>query len=553
MLCSIRNGTKPDLRAYGFTITIQEESQPEIKLLKEVWEGKNKDVAHGIAFRAVKPYRLDIKSVDNTWFYIRESRLVLLPDTAPDHTLVLDYSRLAFVKKTTNIGFVDGVPQNLTQKAPSSVLGFLAIPKGIIQAIVPLPPAITGPPSGVQAPGTTGTTAAPQPSPPSPAPADNNFAKQFRLVSREPRTGDKMKPYLNSDPYRYSRLFAPFEDPLPEEIRNTKLRKLAESMKASQSPIPFPAWKSTPIGAGYTYFGQFVDHDLTEDRTPLRLAGGIEPKDTENARTCWLDLDNLYGHGPGCPIYAPLYQDETSFRLGETLVDNETFDVPLTGGRPHLADPRNNENILVRQMHVLFLKLHNLAVNEVKKTMPSLGARDLFAKAQERVRWQYQWLVRHDYLEKICNRDVYQDVITGGYRRIDWSDGFSIPVEFSQAAFRFGHSMVQAQYDLKGKKEVPLTVLFAEARRALDPMFAVDWTEFFEGNQRSMRIDTGIVQPLFNLPDEDISRFVNAGGPHTTKELPLRTLLRARPTAFLRGNRCEINSALTPLCSNRWW
>ncbi len=336
--------------------------------------------------------------------YIRESRLVLLPDTAPDHTLVLDYSRLAFVKKTTNIGFVDGVPQNLTQKAPSSVLGFLAIPKGIIQAIVPLCPRQSqGLPAACKPPELPVRPQHHNLRHPRPLPADNNFAKQFRLVSREPRTGDKMKPYLNSDPYRYSKLFAPFEDPLPEEIRNTKLRKLAESMKALPESDSISSMEIHADRSGlHLHFGQFVDHDLTEDRTPLRLAGGIEPKDTENARTCWLDLDNLYGHGPGCPIYAPLYQDETSFRLGETLVDNETFDVPLTGGRPHLADPRNNENILVRQMHVLFLKLHNLAVNEVKKTMPSLGARDLFAKAQERVRWQYQWLVRHDYLEKIC-------------------------------------------------------------------------------------------------------------------------------------------------------
>ena len=162
--------TEPDLSAYGFTVKVEKETQPEIKLLKEIWEGENKDTAHGIAFRAVKPYRVKIQSVLGTWFYIRENRLVLLPDTSPEHTLVLDYSRLAFVKKTTNISFVDGVPQNLAQKAPSSVLGFLAIPKGIIQAIVPLSPGITGPPGGVQGPGTSGTTAAPQSPPPSPTP-----------------------------------------------------------------------------------------------------------------------------------------------------------------------------------------------------------------------------------------------------------------------------------------------------------------------------------------------------------------------------------------------
>jgi hypothetical protein len=165
------NAAKEELKKIqkcGFDITFEEQPQPEIKLLKEIWEGKNKDVAHGIAFRAVKPCRVEIKSVDNTWFYIRESQLVLLPDTSPDHTLVLDYSRLAFVKKTTNIEFVDGVPQKLAQTAPSSALGFLAIPKGIIEAIVPLPPALTGPPGGVQGPGTSGTTGAPSASPSGP-------------------------------------------------------------------------------------------------------------------------------------------------------------------------------------------------------------------------------------------------------------------------------------------------------------------------------------------------------------------------------------------------
>jgi len=161
---------QPDLREYGFTVTVKEEPQPEMKLLRGIWEGEKQDLAHGIVFRAVKPYRVTIQSVRGTWFYIRENRLVLLPDTCPHHTLVLDYSRLAFVKKTTNIGFVDGVPQNLAQKAPSSVLGFLAIPKGIIQAIVPLPPAVTGPPGGVQGPGTSGTTGAPQAAPQSPSP-----------------------------------------------------------------------------------------------------------------------------------------------------------------------------------------------------------------------------------------------------------------------------------------------------------------------------------------------------------------------------------------------
>jgi len=164
------DGPVPDLDACGFKLRVTPQTQPEIKTLKKVWEGKNNDTAYGIAFRTVRPYRVTVDSVPGTWFYIHESRLLLLPDTCHDHTLVLDYSRLAFVKKTTNIAFVDGIPQELAQSAPSSALGFLAIPKGIIQAIVPASPGIIGSPSGVQAPGTSGTTAAPQAAQPSPTP-----------------------------------------------------------------------------------------------------------------------------------------------------------------------------------------------------------------------------------------------------------------------------------------------------------------------------------------------------------------------------------------------
>jgi hypothetical protein len=355
-----------------------------------------------------------------------------------------------------------------------------------------------------------------------------------------------IRPAVPSAPDRYSRLFPPFDDPLPPDTRDEKLEQLAKSMKSPVTPIPFPAWKSTPVGAGYTYFGQFVDHDLTEDRTPLHLAGLVEPKDTENRRTCWLDLDNLYGHGPGCPIYGGLYEDEASFRLGTPLVNGEAFDVPLTDGRPYVADPRNNENIIVRQVHAMFLKLHNCAVTQLKKATPGLASKALFAAAQERVRWQYQWLVRHDFLLRICNQNVYQDVIIKGNRRIDWLNRFSIPVEFSQAAFRFGHSMVRAEYNLNSAtQKVPLSDLFAEAKKgALDSKLAVNWAEFFEGRETSMRIDTAVVEPLFNLPDEDISRFVSSQGPHSTNALPLRTLRRGAANKLPTGQ--QVRDKLCP-------
>jgi hypothetical protein len=148
----------------GFIVDVHAQAVADIRVLREAWSNAHPEHVHGIAFRPVIPYELEITSVPNTWFYIHERRTLLLPDTNRDHTLVLDYSRMPFVKKTTNIAFVDGIPQDLGQKVPSPILGFLAIPKGILQALVPLPQTMAGP-SGMQAMGnsTAGAEASPPP------------------------------------------------------------------------------------------------------------------------------------------------------------------------------------------------------------------------------------------------------------------------------------------------------------------------------------------------------------------------------------------------------
>jgi hypothetical protein len=151
----------------GFIVDVHQSSVADINILKRAWSSAHPEHVHGIAFRAVIPYELEIKSVPNTWFYIHEKRTLLLPDTNPGHTLVLDYSRMPFVKKTTKIAFVDGIPQDLGQKVPSPVLGFLAIPKGVLQALMPLPQTMAGP-SGMQAMGSSTAGAPTSPPPQSP-------------------------------------------------------------------------------------------------------------------------------------------------------------------------------------------------------------------------------------------------------------------------------------------------------------------------------------------------------------------------------------------------
>jgi hypothetical protein len=149
----------------GFNLAVNKSKvYPNITIERQAWSKAHPEHVHGIAFRPVIPYELKITSVDNTGFYIHEQRTLLLPDTDGEHTLVLDYSRVPFVKKTTNIAFVDGIPQDLGWKVPSPVLGFLAIPKGILQALVPLPQTMAGP-SGMQAMGNSTAGAATSPPP----------------------------------------------------------------------------------------------------------------------------------------------------------------------------------------------------------------------------------------------------------------------------------------------------------------------------------------------------------------------------------------------------
>jgi hypothetical protein len=362
-------------------------------------------------------------------------------------------------------------------------------------------------------------------------------------------------PYIPSRWDRYSRLFPPSSTSFDLDT----MRELGCSMDKATSLT-----SDLRILAGHTYFGQFIDHDLTRDDTPLFDAGKKLPSETENHRTAWLDLDSVYGDGPLSEKHGHLYQeDDASFRLGDVLVKGEPFDLPLGKhtATAQLVDDRNNENIIVRQVHVLFLKLHNAAVKELPT---KLAARERFERARDRVRWQYQWLVRHDFLKQICKPKVYENVING-HRSIHWHGEFSIPIEFSQAAFRFGHSLVRHIYVLNTEPtgengqtaDVPLAEIFAAAHAPgpVKPRLRVDWDRFLggptgsKGYEFAFLVDTSIAQPLFHLPKESIRLFVQSLAPDEPPELPVRTLLRGAATRLPTGEEVEARFNLPSLRS----
>lgn len=208
----------------------------------------------------------------------------------------------------------------------------------------------------------------------------------------------------------------------------------------------------TTLPSAYVYLGQFVDHDITHDVTPLSEAE-IDPNRLHNFRTPRLDLDSLYGAGTKDQPY--LYEPGTGkFRIG--AVDGTAFrDLPRHKGTALIGDPRNDENIIVAQLHLAFLLAHNVLVDEAA----AQGMPKPFDAARQSLRRLYQWVVWKDYLRRICRPEVHADALrlktgTGairiwqaGYEDVfDWKVNPFMPLEFSVAAYRFGHTLVRGGY-----------------------------------------------------------------------------------------------------------
>jgi hypothetical protein len=313
--------------------------------------------------------------------------------------------------------------------------------------------------------------------------------------------------------------------------------------------------------AGITYFGQFIDHDLTRDVTKLE-ACPVEPNQIRNWRTAYLDLDLVYGSGPGGS--PDLYQGD-KLKVGATapVPDADPTKPPkfpggtlrdigrTNDGKPLLADPgdqehdaddRNLENLIVMQIHVLFMKFHNAAVDQCEdaafENMPLPPKEQKFKRARQLVLWHYQWLVRNYFLWEVCDHDVLGDVQDPTRPKIKWAeDGFFIPAEFSLAAFRFGHSMVRKEYVVNCHQvPVGLVDLMRQGRKteALREDWLFEWGHLFPKTLQSSGrrvtsssiINTAVVEPLHHLDEETRRQFSKPSPTEKQPHLPARTLLR---------------------------
>ena len=154
------------------------------------------------------------------------------------------------------------------------------------------------------------------------------------------------------------------------------------------------------IPSGYTYLGQFIDHDITFDPASS-LQQENDPDALIDYRTPRLDLNSLYGRGPADQPYMYLGK---KFRLGNPLKElarpTNVRDLPRFADpndpsgpkRALIGDKRNDENVIVSQLHAAMLQFHNKLVDE----QPELSFEDV----QQQVRWHYQWIVVNDYLDQ---------------------------------------------------------------------------------------------------------------------------------------------------------
>jgi len=303
------------------------------------------------------------------------------------------------------------------------------------------------------------------------------------------------------------------------------LENLGDQMRDPGLPTATGVGTSnSDIPAAYTYFGQFVDHDITSE---LVVAGV-----PLNIRTPRLDLDSVYGPG------SVKVEESRLMKVGPVVrsvfvpvpdKDNEK-DLPRAGSEGSLdcmaeiCEPRNDENLIIAQLHVAFLRAHN---NAVKK----LGFD--FDAARKLITQHYQCIVLDDFLKKIADPDIVD-------RTKEKNQFFlpkhllCMPMEFSMAAFRFGHSMVRSGYQFNTingiNRSATLNQLFTftgpgglGGRNGLPEDWVIDWKNFVnpgQANNTARPIDTTLVKELFDLPTQGLS------DPKGQVKLSVRNLLR---------------------------
>jgi len=308
--------------------------------------------------------------------------------------------------------------------------------------------------------------------------------------------------------------------------------------------------KDGKADAGMTFFGQFVDHDITLDASSA-IGTVIDPRSIRNIRTPNLDMDCVYGDGPDATphLYHPKHDGFMLFGRKDSPLDLARN----CHGRALIGDPRNDENIIVSQIQGAFICLHNILMTESEKggkthddicSCAQMNVRSEawehyippklkgFEEVRRFIRLHYQWLVLKDLLPAFVDEKVIHETLKHDPFH---HKGPIMPAEFSGAAYRFGHATVQAKYRLKkGGNHVDLFKMLGFSPR--DPGSDIEMAQFFDvtGSQAQKALPVGIkmASTLFKLPDNIVGGGLKWGDLEISKakakKLALRNILRDR-------------------------
>jgi hypothetical protein len=275
---------------------------------------------------------------------------------------------------------------------------------------------------------------------------------------------------------RLFRSLPPWQSPHKDEANAIAALKAFATNSMSEKPGSSKL-DNANLPSGYTYFGQFVDHDITFDPTSS-LMRQSDPEKLENFRTPRLDLDCLYGEGPADEPF--MYDEHRGglFLLGSVEKDwtgkqsiqgsKEPDLLRNRQGRAIIGDMRNDENVIVSQFQLAMLRLHNRVVLQLVTGNPNDESTEfkfdseVFEQAQRKVRWLYQYVVWNDFVKRIVSDKIWARVLDKMNNHkfngtvYNWHEQPFMPVEFSVAAYRFGHSLIRPGYQVNVNEDVGL-------------------------------------------------------------------------------------------------
>jgi hypothetical protein len=282
------------------------------------------------------------------------------------------------------------------------------------------------------------------------------------------------------------------------------------------------------IEAGQPFFGQYLAHDLTADRSPLRVQADVNT--LRNVRSPRANLEALYGGGP---VGSPYLYDQTD--SAKLLLAVGGRDLPRNQqGIALIGDPRNDVHAFMTGLQVAFVHSHNGLVDRLRAD--GVSESELFDDARLALSWHYQWVIIRDFLPNLVGEAMTTSVLRDGPRLYRPTGEPFIPVEFADAAYRYGHSQIKGDYQLRrGGARFPVFPDLA-GFRPLAPEHVIDWTLLFDVPshtvaQRAKPIDGQLPRSLIRLP-ESITGVIEVAA---YRSLAARDLQRGMGTGLPSG------------------